>query len=333
MKKLHTAPIRALLDQLACAAAAFPDFHYAEFAGPGVGDDEVLWPLVDALAGGRETEVCELDDEAGCLYGFDLADAIAVLRQMTDAIAMGVRLAARQFPGLEATEELPIPRGERAPFQVAGAMLRLSEAYPDDVRGLLEPMGVTIDDGPANPRFYSGVPVAAADGAVITFPGDVVASRPDRADWSRLIPALARGDIGISHSTASVFAFTAAFFEADLVKLRVLRDLSDPDGVPGGGASRARRTRETASPSHAPVTGFLRLEDIRVAYPGLTENQLGNLRKQLEEWRNHNEDAVLVMDEDPDSGRRRYAYPAAVVKAKVEAILARAARRQSRARG
>jgi hypothetical protein len=90
----------------------------------------------------------------------------------------------------------------------------------------------------------------------------------------------------------------------------------------------AHAPREQASGDGTPPTiGFLRMEDIRDAYPDMTGVQLDNLRKQLEGWRKSHEDQVLLGDENPETGRRRYAYPASVVKDKVDAITARDARR------
>jgi len=63
----------------------------------------------------------------------------------------------------------------------------------------------------------------------------------------------------------------------------------------------------------APVAGFLRIEDVRLLYPALDDAGVERVGKALGRWRERHEDEVLISDENPDTGRRRYAYPARVV--------------------
>jgi hypothetical protein len=69
------------------------------------------------------------------------------------------------------------------------------------------------------------------------------------------------------------------------------------------------------------------MEEIRKAYEALTHHQFGAVRKRLERWRDAHEDDAMLGQENPASGRRRYAYPAHVVQEAVAEVLGRPPRK------
>ena len=71
------------------------------------------------------------------------------------------------------------------------------------------------------------------------------------------------------------------------------------------------------------ISGTLTLEKIRERYPNLTPDMIDCVRKRLEKWRRHNEAQVQMFNENPDTGRRRYAYPVDRVDLEVSVLLAK----------
>ena len=132
--------------------------------------------------------------------------------------------------------------------------------------------------------------------------GAFVVLTPTRAAWRAWPPGL-RG-------RATVIAMSDLFeFGGGPGALRV-RDVAPAPAVP--------------APAAAPATGLLRVEEIRAAYPALTRGQVERVRKRLERWRERHEDQTMFGQEDPDTGRRRCAYPADAVARAVRGVLAAA---------
>lgn len=96
--------------------------------------------------------------------------------------------------------------------------------------------------------------------------------------------------------------------------LRALQSELGGEALPAGRAAAERRALPPNAKAAVVLVGNVRIEEIRSSYPDLTETQLDRVRKKLERWRDkQGDDEVWKGDEDPDTGRRRYAYPAAIV--------------------
>lgn len=70
-------------------------------------------------------------------------------------------------------------------------------------------------------------------------------------------------------------------------------------------------------------TGFVAIEQVRRSHPDITGAAFDRVRKNLETWRRSHEDDIHILDEDPNTGRRRYLYPLSVI----ERIVSRERRR------
>lgn len=122
-------------------------------------------------------------------------------------------------------------------------------------------------------------------------------------------------NIRIEDPPSHTFSHLPDIVEASLCAIDVLIELAErtahqPDQV------------SLPQPSLPAVrSGFLRLEGIRENYPHLEANQLEAVRKRLERWLKKNEDQAILSDEDPDTGKRRYAYPAEIVNRFVNEVL------------
>jgi hypothetical protein len=137
-----------------------------------------------------------------------------------------------------------------------------------------------------------------------------------QAGWATYLPAvrsrLKRAllpDVFLADSSHAADAFAAAIS---------LSRLLQPAGV------------SVPSATPTPVaTGFLRIEDIREQHRDLTEREIDCLQKKMQRWRKTHEDDVIVSDEDPDTGRRRYAYPSQLVQTWLTSVLAERSKGES----
>lgn len=133
---------------------------------------------------------------------------------------------------------------------------------------------------------------------------------PTRSAW-RGWPEAIRGR-GVVVAMDEVFE--AGADAGKLVAIKRVDDLFAALGRSDNGISR-----ENDQPVH--LAGMLRFEAIRKAHPELNATELDRLQKRLKRWRERNEDQVITSDENPDTGRRRYAYPAEIVSGFVKHIL------------
>jgi hypothetical protein len=87
-------------------------------------------------------------------------------------------------------------------------------------------------------------------------------------------------------------------------------------------AELSKLLSEVRSEPKVLLLGKVRLDEIRSKYQ-LNEKTLDAVRKRLEKWREMHEDDCHLSDENPDTGRGRWSYPAEIATKFVHAVLAK----------